>query len=805
MYRHSSEPSPRHHAQGRVESSACGFRRFAAFFRVGLLIACLTVPALEAIAACSSPQDFILPVGDMKKDRACRFPTIQKAIDSATCPGSTILISSGLNYTAQRLTIKSKQLFLYGAATCSDKQTSAPGAQVSISGTGNGNLSVFAIEGSSNVAMQNLFITGGQAPTDENGGGIFFDGAGSLTLANVTVYGNTAGYGGGIYIKGEKTTAALDIGANTLIENNTAAHDGGGIYADGSTTTSIGGQNTSVYANTALGVFTASGNGGLPADGYGGGIMVVRGSELTLSAGGVQGLGGSGALGAIDSNQALRGGGIAFLSLDVCTQANMTSSAPDSAHPLQISRNHASYLGGAIYMRPYLPHLPAFCPTSYPGPNLNDFRIASNTAADGAAIYLDWDTQLGFADLGSQIYLNWLGQDPALPDNAKFPPGTTCAGATGCNVIEENAAQDDKGNPTKGSIIFVGLSGEFYANRVKMQNNSGDNLIYIRGDNDGDEETRLSNALLVDNKLARSVLTQENDDAPVYIDSSTIAHNTIAGGYVLNVHTALHLTDSLIGETVKALNYSGDAANLFVDAVVAKNAAGLTLGPSVFQTDPMFIDPDHGNYALADKSVALDFAPISAQPQRDLLGQIRSVDLPTVANRFGARDLGALERNYNVAAATSGAVASASSTVDATMYPPAATIDGDRSSRNGINAGFWNDGTLGVFPDYLQVDFGAQRTVASVAVYSLQDDFTHGVDPADTMTFSLYGLRQFEVQALDPATLTWTTVAVVSGNNLVKRIVVLSQPVTTSALRVLCEITADNAYSRIVEVEAFGG
>jgi len=763
---------------------------------------CLLLPALDAIGACSTPQDFILPVGNFKNDSACKFGSIQAAIDAAVCPGSTILITPTFTYTAQHLTINSKQLFLYGANKCSDTTTSTPGNQVSISGAGNGGSSVIAIGGNSHVAMQNLFITGSQGGANDYGGGIYFDGDGSLTMANVTVLNNVAGYGGGIYLKGEKNLVALTIGANTLIENNAAYHDGGGIYADQKTALSIAGQNTSVFSNAAYGINGVLGNSNLPRDGYGGGIMLARGAALHLKAAGVAGFGGGAGLGAIDSNKALRGGGIAAVSLDECYSASILTEAPDTLHPVQISNNHASFTGGALYLRPYEPPGPSFCPRS--SQELNDFRIASNTAADGAAIYLDWDTTYAVFDKGSAIYLNWQGEDNALPDNPKAKLGTTCTTAPGCNTIEDNAAKDDKGNRTKGSIVFVGISSKFAANRVLVRRNVGDNFIYVRGDNDNYGDTRLSNALIVDNTFARSVVTQENDDAPVYIDSSTIAHNKISGSFALNIHAALTFTDNLLGESVKALDYSGDRANLHVDSVVAMNASGLPIGTTVLQADPMFIDADHGNFALSDKSIALDFAPMNTSLRYDLIGQVRNADLPDVDNRFGARDLGAFERNFNVAAASSGASATASSVVDP-AYPPGATIDGDRTSRNGVDSGFWNDGTPSVFPDTLEVDFNTPRTVTKVTVYSLQDDYTHGVEPSDTMAFSLYGLTRFDVQALDPVTLTWTTVGTVTGNNLVKRTVALLHPVDTAAIRVVCDAAADGVYSRIVEVEATGG
>ncbi|HEY3178825.1 MAG TPA: hypothetical protein VGL25_08090, partial [Casimicrobiaceae bacterium] len=69
----------------------------------------------------------------------------------------------------------------------------------------------------------------------------------------------------------------------------------------------------------------------------------------------------------------------------------------------------------------------------------------------------------------------------------------------------------------------------------------------------------------------------------------------------------------------------------------------------------------------------------------------------------------------------------------------------------------------------------------------------------DSQTFSLFGILDFTVQAWNGS--TWTTVATISGNNLVKRTVTFPA-VSTDAIRV----TVTNAlfgYSRIVELEAW--
>jgi hypothetical protein len=81
----------------------------------------------------------------------------------------------------------------------------------------------------------------------------------------------------------------------------------------------------------------------------------------------------------------------------------------------------------------------------------------------------------------------------------------------------------------------------------------------------------------------------------------------------------------------------------------------------------------------------------------------------------------------------------------------------------------------------------------------VQDNYPAPLEPTDTMTFTKYGITAFEVQAWVNG--AWTTVATVTGNNLVKRSVTFPT-VTTDRIRINVTATADNRWSRIVEVEA---
>jgi Tfp pilus tip-associated adhesin PilY1 len=154
----------------------------------------------------------------------------------------------------------------------------------------------------------------------------------------------------------------------------------------------------------------------------------------------------------------------------------------------------------------------------------------------------------------------------------------------------------------------------------------------------------------------------------------------------------------------------------------------------------------------------------------------------------------------NVALASNGAVATASSYYSSS-YPPSAVIDGVDTGANWGNGGGWNDAAPGnTFPDWLQINFSGTKSITQVVVYSVQDNYANPIEPTDTTTFSLYGLTNFVVQGWDGA--AWQTLATVSGNNLVKRTVNFSAFATTQ-IRIYITGSADG-YSRATEVQAWG-
>lgn len=158
----------------------------------------------------------------------------------------------------------------------------------------------------------------------------------------------------------------------------------------------------------------------------------------------------------------------------------------------------------------------------------------------------------------------------------------------------------------------------------------------------------------------------------------------------------------------------------------------------------------------------------------------------------------------NVAAATNGGVASASSTDHATNYPINAINNSDRKGMSGTGYGYygcWADGTPGVNPDWVQIDFAGQKTISEVDVFTLQDNYQNPVEPTETQTFSTHGVIDFEVQYWTGS--AWVAIpnGSVTGNNKIWRKFEFPD-ITTSKIRVMLnQSVTGNHY--ITEVEAY--
>ncbi len=590
-------------------------------------------------------------------DPKCNYTSIQAAINSvstsATCPPNIVIANKPDNAAwNEALTITDRSLALIGNAdTCTvniggavpdaPSATAATTPQAIISGAGL-NAPVITVTGNSNVTVQSLEITGGSGDssgdaTSGEGGGILFNGNGSLTLNATTVDNNQAGYGGGIDVS-PSGNATLNLQANTLILNNQASTSGGGIRIEGNTSLVAVSDQTLVGFNTAT-------------SGYGGGIEILGPAYANI------GSPGYGSLGVISNNSATYGGGIAAVANnDNNNYVTVQLFTTVADRPVSVEDNIATVAGGGLYLKPKDDVLSESAAVVC----LFDFRVDGNRAPEGAAMSLDFDTSVTAAYLSGVASINYpydpevCGPQPPSAFNA-----IPCSAGTSCNEFSGNLAEDAQGNPS-GGVIFQGTNGYFKGLRFKMQDNNAAYAMHFLGGNRAYTTTfYIKSCLITDNQFSQDVFFGDGDMFDGEFSSCTMTRDAIGAGNVINIGTNATLTlhDDIFDEVGKVtLDQPGDTA-LSANYIVSNDLSTLPTSPTIiqyddFSGDPLFVDAPNGNYHLAaytqnnllHAARAIDFAPtVGGDPAYDLDGKSYGQDVPAVPDLYGTRDLGAYE------------------------------------------------------------------------------------------------------------------------------------------------------------------
>lgn len=151
----------------------------------------------------------------------------------------------------------------------------------------------------------------------------------------------------------------------------------------------------------------------------------------------------------------------------------------------------------------------------------------------------------------------------------------------------------------------------------------------------------------------------------------------------------------------------------------------------------------------------------------------------------------------NAALLENGAFFSASSTFSG--YSTDVAGDGNRAATS-----FWNDNSLGAFPDWLQVDFDGRQYLERIDLFMLADEGYYDKIMPDSRTPSTqFSPRDFKIQYLTENG-EWQTIpgADVTGNDKAWQTFSFDT-ILTSSIRVYITDTMDSGYSRIAELEAW--
>jgi hypothetical protein len=582
-------------------------------------LAGLTLTVAQVARADCLPVAYKRYVGNTVTDNQCTDNDIQSAINISACP-TTIYVSNERAWTGQHLDINNRNITIVGrSGGCGPQACDGGGCivpdipEVIVDGVGHSGDSVMYIHGSSNVTLKSLDIRNGtniNGAANTYGGGIHFDGNGSLVLDTVWVRNNSARYGGGINFNGNGGFAGMTVLANTRVLNNTAANSGGGVRVTGNAFMSMLYDNTAVWFNHA-------------PDGYGGGINVVGPARVDIASPGQSNVG------VVYSNDARYGGGIAVTAgSSDGDDASLQLYTVDPARPVRIQGNFASSSGGGVYLKSYIgfPALNSAAMCAF------DFRIDFNGAPEGSAIHVDSDSDFT-GPWGSYAFLNETNSRCS-----DIPPfAQRCAPGVPCNEFEGNASVDAAGSATLGAAIFIGDDSFLFGDRFTMTGNDGGYAVR------GTTGFEVSNCLLARNDVTRQLLRAEGGS--VGINSCTIVDNTILSTNSIYAGGSLTLADTIIDQPGNnALGYGGNPNDLVVSYVLSSDVSTLPAIQGVAIGRPTFVNAAGGNYRLALNSLGIDFAPPIVGDDRDLDNNPHDQDLQEVGNLYGVRDLGAYER-----------------------------------------------------------------------------------------------------------------------------------------------------------------
>ncbi|HEX4480187.1 MAG TPA: hypothetical protein VH082_05220 [Rudaea sp.] len=554
---------------------------------------------------------------------SCTFSTIQAAIDAAATTDSITVAASSTPYK-ENLVINGKSLTISScpcnSSVCLLDRSKGTLQQALISGE-NGTTPVMKITGVSNVSLSFITVENGNSGSND-GGGISFNGEGSLTLSDTRIFGNNANYGAGINFKGLTEGSSLRLNENSFITDNIAAVSGGGIRIE-SGELFVMEKNTWIAFNQAK-------------TGYGGGIEIV-GDSTPRAYVASPGYNGSPV---IFDNTATLGGGIGMSNRGVLV---MFSS--DGTQPVAIGENTAYNAGGGIFADTASGSGSVIC--------ARDFNIDNNIAKDGTAIYSNTNSNGG----APYIALNQDDTQNICKNYEALLTPQACDPSVPCNTMYANLAQDVlNGNAaTDGATISLQAGTIMFANNLDMRDNHGGYAVYEHGNNIdpgfytvGD----LQSCLIADNTYNHElVLAQGPGTAHLTMTNCTLANNALGGASVVGANDYVNLSYDIIDEGTgkPALAFGGAAGNLHTLYNIAGNTNGLSSDTSNTTATPTYIDKPHGDYRLSftklgavySPSAGLDYAP--ANGGTDIRGDAFDFDLGSVPNRFGTRDLGAYE------------------------------------------------------------------------------------------------------------------------------------------------------------------
>lgn len=559
------------------------------------------------------------PAADRTVGNGCTYATIAAAIAAAS-PGDRLLLEGGRTFN-ENLTIPITLTLQGGYAGCA----SGSSARTTLNGNASG--PVVIVNKERVVSLQNLNITNGN--TGFEGGGIRFawgGGTGTLNLNNVSIYGNTGQWGGGLWVGPD----AVVNSENVEIYNNTATAFGGGVRSFGGRVNfsnsiihdNIAPLGGGLYATLEGGVspvinLTGSDvyyNQAMSGTGLGGGVYLREGT-LTL-----------GSDSDLISNNAIHGGG-AYLVTSTLTLEGTGS---------WTYYNTATENGGGVYAQASIINL------------ADSAELYSNSAQTGGGAYLDASSLYGRKATIRYNTANLRGGGVYATNGSLFDMdlgGYPCLGVR-CSRLSNNTA-----TTLYGGGAYVGNNSVADLRNTFVENNTADygGGVYVYNNS----TFYVYNSLFARNDAVSGTgdAIRLNLSAMMSGAGNTLAYNDTNGaatGQAIGITTSsLALHCSIIWGHTNSIDTTGQN-------VTYSDIQGSYAGVGNLNVNPQFVAPGSADYHLQSASPVIDRCASFSGMDSDFEGEIRPIVQNTAATPY---DMGADEVSGAVRVGVNGACA----------------------------------------------------------------------------------------------------------------------------------------------------
>jgi len=489
-----------------------------------------------------------------------------------------------------------------GRISCADILA---GGTTSLTGAGSG--AIVNWGGHGNLTLAHLTISGSHGSA--LGGGIDGGGFGELHLSDIDLDGNSAQYGGGLFVEGDPDAHMKVSMDGVRFHLNSALGSGGGLYAVDADITIQGSGDTQFVNNSALGQFSGSGNGG---------AIFLLNSNIVAHTHAPAGLA------FIDDNTAQSEGGGIFSRINESGAFEILLANDIAARPLLIANNSAVQQGGAFYFESV-----SSGQTMSSIGGFTNVVIEHNVAGDGPAFTT-------FASAG--------GSAASTIGIRMTRSPSTCASGSVCNALIDNHTTGG------GSVVAMASEGASAHTALSIDHGQvrANNAFYLF--NAITAGIDIDSSLIAGNTAGELI---DTSDADTRITNTTIAGNTVSENALIVIEhpgtsavTSLALLHDLIFQPVNTVFSASIPPSLAIRDLLTGNTSGLAGGTNVqFTTDPRFVDAASGNFHLNVDSPAIDrwapgTDPNDPPPSSDLDGAPRPTIVATAATPY---DFGAYE------------------------------------------------------------------------------------------------------------------------------------------------------------------